>query len=782
MAEDRNLLPIRLVQPSRDFLKKEKGGGGEPKFFLPLSEVEAHSRKLIGQINAIDIDLHKNFEKYSGIPNIIKAKLNEKAFAKSHRPKDLFGKDTCPIVGLDQMGELLLSTTSTGIHKLKEKLEKQETIQIKANITAVDHIEAFGIKEKLFGLEPHQLEEYSKRGDETHLKVILFDHKDQEINRTTEEKFIDWVKRLGLKIEPVSNLKRVRIWKVIGATEEQIKEISQHPAVRTLSFFPTYKIVKPSMVARDRSIASFPRPEESQNYARIGIIDSGIPPDHPILAPWVIEHMNFVADRYANNNHGSFVGGIASLGYLLNGVSICPDEEPIKLVDVQVIENLDPLYGDTDEVTEDILMTRIEEAIPNLTSKHNVRIWNMSLGLDIQCEEERFSHLAVFLDELQEKYGIILTLPSGNADNNTGTHRTWPPDETIDYADRIEVPGDSVRSITVGAIACAEKPDSFVRINEPASYSCRGLGPSYTIKPDLVHYSGNISLRSGIVNCSGQGIESFDEDGRFTEDVGTSFSTPFVARTCSLIHNSLLPEPSSNLIKALTIHHSYLPRDLGSPEEILPYVGFGLPASLKNILSCNEHEITLIFEQEIFDGFTLDYPFSWPPSLIDEKGQCRGKVKLTLVAEPPLDPSFGAEYIRANVSASLQAENRGKSGKMDWKRQIAEIPETSDLNKCFEKELIEHGFKWKPIKRYEKELKRIKAVDWRLRISLLLRDGFELSTKSIKFAMVFSISDPEGKAPVYNEVVTGLRQRNVITNEIQLRSQIKQRVGTYVEK
>jgi len=229
------------------------------------------------------------------------------------------------------------------------------------------------------------------------------------------------------------------------------------------------------------------------------------------------------------------------------------------LVDVQVSANHDSLYGDTDEITEDILMTRIEEAIPYLTNKHNVKIWNMSLGLAIQCEEERFSNLAVFLDELQEKFGIIFTLPAGNADNNKGTHRTWPPDEAIDYADRVEAPGDSVRSITVGAIACAEKPDSIVRINEPASYSCRGLGPSYTIKPDLVHYSGNISLRSGFVDCSGQGIESFDEDGRPKEDVGTSFSAPFVARTCSLIHNSLLPEPSSNLIKALVIHHSYLP-------------------------------------------------------------------------------------------------------------------------------------------------------------------------------------------------------------------------------
>ncbi|MCK4796516.1 MAG: S8 family peptidase [Spirochaetes bacterium] len=770
-------LPVRVVQPSRDFLHKDTRSGGDIKFFLNESEMKEHCSKLIGEIKLLEEDLQKSFDIHSVTPNVIKAKMREKALAKSHRPNNLLDKDTCPIIGVENFGELLLSTTQAGLEKLKKKLKEPTSIKIKANITAIEKIEPFGINEKLLGLSPKKLEEFSMRGGTSYLKVILFDHQDDEINLTTTEEFKEWVKDLGLKIELVSNLKNIKILKIIGGNEELIETIGNHPAVRTLSFFPTYKIIKPKTINTKIENRSFPLPEKNQEYARVGIIDTGIPKDHPVLQPWVIEHISFVHDKYANEYHGSFVGGLTSFGHHLNGASICPDQEPINLVDVQVLGNGNPQYGEIDEIPEDILMVRLEESVPHLTVKHNIKIWNMSAGLSVMCEQDRFSNLAIFLDELQDECGIIFTLPSGNVVTETGEQRTWPPQEEIDFEDHLEAPGDSIRAITVGAIACNGKPDSCVQINEPTSYSRKGPGPSYTIKPDLVHYSGNNSCHNpGRIDLSGQGILSVDEKGRIVEDAGTSFSSPLAARTLGLLHNSLLQEPSPNLMKALAIHSCYLPKELGALDKIMPYVGFGLPSSLKTIFSCSENEITLIFEQEIIQGFTLDYPFNWPPSLIDYEGKCRGNIKMTLVAEPPLDSNFGAEYIRANVSAMFQFGKQTDDGKMKWSNKVNENPTTGDLKKQFETELVEHGYKWKPIKKYEAIIKRIKAEDWRIRLRLLLRDGSDLGLKPIKFALVVTISDPEKTAPVYNEVVNGLRQRNVITNEIQLRSQIRQRI------
>ena len=115
-----------------------------------------------------------------------------------------------------------------------------------------------------------------------------------------------------------------------------------------------------------------------------------------------------------------------------------------------------------------------------------------------------------------------------------------------------------------------------------------------------------------------------------------------------------------------------------------------------------------------------------------------------------------------------------RNGELVWSsREIFENPSTNDLSKLYEKEKIKNGFKWKPIKKYERTLKRLKAEDWMIRVRLLLRDGFELGTESIKFALIFTISDSNKKAPVYNEVVNSLRQRNVFTNEIQIKSKIR---------
>jgi hypothetical protein len=401
----------------------------------------------------------------------------------------------------------------------------------------------------------------------------------------------------------------------------------------------------------------------------------------------------------------------------------------------------------------------------------------MSASFCAPCSDESFSSLAVFLDKFQDENNIILTLPSGNYDGIE--QRKWPPQEGIGTRDRLQQPGDSVRAITVGALACKEKTDSIVKIHEPASYSCRGPGPCYIIKPDLTHYSGNVSLNNNSLDFSGQGISVLDKDGNLVETGGTSFSTPLVARTLTLLHHNIVPSPSNILIKALTVHHSYLPTDLGIQREVMHYAGFGMPSDIDRILHCTQNEATLIFEHEIFPGTELTYPFVWPKSLIDENGNCRGKVKITLVAEPPLDEDYGSEYIRANVSSQLQSLNVDKNGEESWKGQLKETPSTGDLREMYEKNQIEYYWKWKPIKRYERIFNRVNAKDWRLKVYLLLRDDVpKINIKPIKFALIFTISDPNNVAPVYNEIVIGLRSVNVLTNEIQLRTKIKQKIKT----
>ena len=761
-------LPLRVVQPSRDFLHKDERKGGSVKSFITdETEFKSHQDFLSKKIYAIERGIEDNFEKYPEMPSVIKAKLREDAWAKSHRPIELFKMDTCPIIGLDRMGEILISATKTGLDKLKSRIRNPTTKVQKANISAVENIKEF--KDKLLGLTLKELMEKSKRDDRNIFKAILFDHHDQKINDDIKYTFLSWAKKERLEVRDISKLKGLSIWSVAGASEDQVKEMTAHPSVRTVSFFPSFRIILEKGLISNQEISNFPAPDDKKEYPKIAVIDGGVPKSHLFLSPWVIDRDSYIPDPYQNNKHGCFVGGLISMGSQLNGKRICPDNEPIQIVDIPMIPE-----PNKDTVTEDILIEWLKTCVPKITNKHKIRVWNMSAGLDLNAEDERFSSLAIVMDKLQDENNIIMTLPSGNYEDPLN-QRTWPPQDLGD-ANRLQVPADSVRAMTVGAITCKEKPDSIVKINQPASYSRKGPGPTYITKPELVHYSGNLTVDNGLIDYSNQGILSFDEKGNIVEEIGTSYSCALAARTMSIIHNRLMDPTTSNMIKALTVHNSNTPGDLGKTEDVFHYVGFGKPEKVDEMLSCKESEITLMFEQGIYEGYNLIYPLPWPKSLINEEGKCRGKVRMTLVAGVPLDSRYGSEYVRANVSASLQAGSSDKNGKMNYSSKLHDDPDTSDLSKCYEKEIIKHAYKWKPIKRYERHFKGVKAEEWRVKVSMLLREGLKLGAKQIKFALVLSLIDPEGVAPVYDEMIVGLRSKNVITNPIQLRDRIKKKV------
>ena len=74
-------------------------------------------------------------------------------------------------------------------------------------------------------------------------------------------------------------------------------------------------------------------------------------------------------------------------------------------------------------------------------------------------------------------------------------------------------------------------------------------------------------------------------------------------------------------------------------------------------------------------------------------------------------------------------------------------------------------------------MKRINANDWKIGVRITLRDGFSLNGSPVKFALIFSLTDPEGIAPVYDEVTLELKNMGVITEPIKVRNIVKERVG-----
>lgn len=769
MTDEKKNLPIRIVQPSREFVNKNKSSWAEKKVFIEGEEFEKHKENLIQKISSISSSLVTSFEKYPSIPTVLKAKLRDDALAKSHRPNGILNKDTCPIIGTDKVGELLISSTKSGIRNLSKKLKEPENPEQIANISAVEDFQEYGSNDKLQGLSLRNLIEVATRGKKTYLKVTLFNHKDEETNAELEKQFEQLLEGMDVDYENISKLEGLNLWRIIGVDEKNINEIISHPSVRTVSFFPKFVLIKPDSTSKGKIALALPQADSSHIYPIVAIIDSGISQNNPYLSTWVKDTFPYVPTSYQDNHHGTFVAGLVVMANRLNSEGFCVENEIVQVIDIQMIPD-----NSKDSLYEDDVIARLQDVVPKVLKKYDVKIWNMSAGFKTLISNENFSSLAIILDKLQDEYGIIFVLPSGNYDKNP--QRTWPPQQVIGDRDKIQIPGDSVRAITVGALACKEDFSSIVKKDQPTSYSCRGPGPVSIVKPELVHYSGNLSLNNGNGTARIQGIKSFDVDGSITEDLGTSFSTPLISRTLSILYNYLSNDPSIPLLKALTVHNSFVPPSVSSDDMSFPYVGYGLPKDVASFFSCDKTNITLVFDHEIYQGTTMFYPFPWPKSLQDAKGNCRGKVRITLVAEVPLDANYGSEYIRGNVEVRFQSfSGHGKAGKEQWKDRIDEYPNKEGFESFFESKLVKNGYKWKPIKRFETEFTRIKALDWRIKVSLLLRDGTVLSNKPVKFALIFSLEDPKNIAPVYDEVVLELPNKGLITTPIVLKSRIREK-------
>lgn len=103
------------------------------------------------------------------------------------------------------------------------------------------------------------------------------------------------------------------------------------------------------------------------------------------------------------------------------------------------------------------------------------------------------------------------------------------------------------------------------------------------------------------------------------------------------------------------------------------------------------------------------------------------------------------------------------------------MPLESTWDEKFEQSRVKNGFKWSPIKSYYRRIsdKGIKAGEgWKIRIDMTSRN--EIAVPSQEFVLIITIRDLQGH-DIYSEVVNGLRERGYITNNLEIRQQVRQR-------
>ncbi|MGI6555111.1 MAG: hypothetical protein ACOX2P_07075 [Bacillota bacterium] len=225
-------------------VKKNKDGGGDPKYFGDCgNELREFLR---ARIKELEQNFRKDFTAYPDMPAVGKVRLKKEALAKSHRPNRIFNEKTCPIIGVDHFGELLIKVTPDRLNNLDRVIKETTSTRAEANITAIEDIVPNTISDVLAGVNLETMKKRYRENPNEPIKIQLFDYKDVQTNRKNKEIFNNLVTQIRAEILDTIRYSDTLIsYKVRISEESALEVLATYIGVRKLAFFPRYKVEPP---------------------------------------------------------------------------------------------------------------------------------------------------------------------------------------------------------------------------------------------------------------------------------------------------------------------------------------------------------------------------------------------------------------------------------------------------------------------------------------------------------------------------------------------------------
>ena len=770
-------LPIKIFEKRKDYDDRSTEGGGdnrEPGFVLHGEALSSHVAVLTDELHEVRSALREELVKQRTLPVIMATSLNEKAIAKSHRGRvveilESDGSDN--VIGVYGDRQILSVLSSEAVlDNLNDAIQNEEMATLTSSLAGME------IFRPIMDTYEEGHKDYRAR---------LFDYNDFDRNNLVRIMFEEYCERTGIHIQ-----KKIRftadmyIYRLLVDSEEKYQQLED--------FEGLYSVEKTSLLTvtldalADEVLIPTTYPEESEEYQTVGVLDTGIAPiGH--LSSWLLEEEHtYYPEEYTDRSHGTAVAGIIEYSDALNDTDIC-STGGVRLFSALVYPN-QKIYP------EDLI-----DNVRDVVERHpDIKIWNMSLGEDEQCDLDSFSEFGMALDTIQDENNVLIIKSAGNCRN----YEKGLPKQ------RISKSADSIRALTVGSIAQTKEEYDYAEANMPSPFTRVGPGPASIIKPDLVFYGGNSGMHNGV--RIDHGVRSFnldDEDKRF---IGTSFSTPAVTRIVADLAYMMKEEFDPLLLRALTIHYAKYPAGIQMKmAEKVNQMGFGVPVKAQDILYNSPDEITLILRDSLDKGSFIEmFNFPYPTSMVDENGFFRGQIILTLVNKTLVDEKQAGEYCQSNLDVffgTYESEKERDTSKptiinplgLDENQNILSdsLYRSSSIGihpiTGFEREctLVKYGKKYHPVKKYAVDLAEMKPAPrdnflpadrkWYLKIEGLYRDFIERDALkkdyqlSQEFCMILTIRDPLGTAPVYDEVTQQLNNENFVHHDVRVRNIVR---------
>ncbi|MDX5365028.1 MAG: S8 family peptidase [Alphaproteobacteria bacterium] len=824
--------PVQIVLNDDSFIRApEPGRAGPDKDFFEKRDTEfaVHRAAMIARLDEIDATLATS--RYGPV-TYVRVRMRPEAIAKSYRPnRALFLPDQFPCVGAGAPGELFYRLPRLHLRRLRNRFESAEpagqtrisgttgkpyhyVTRARSELGAIEFIEVTSPEDKRKFAAAAAVDAMLNPSAASGYIVELFEQRPLDVIRGADilglrqsfETLQSDIAQLGdgmyaaLLPSPggipsiellvttapsrplIEDRRTVRgeltlvpaaaeIDIDVNRHEKVLTVIAAHPLVRRIRF-PA--IIESSNTGTPLNAGNFSVPARVADgtYPKVGVIDTGI---CSIFSAWIRKRYDYLDEDGCDPTHGTLVAGILIGARGENGPDIGREPDGCDVVDIPLMPKgrfLD-VYG---QRGFEAFLEEMEAAIIEARDSHNVRIFNMSLNVTSPVEQNLYSIYAARLDEIQDRNGVIIVNSAGNL-NGAEWRSPWPrtPRQAIaaiaarTALDTIYMPCESVRALAVGAL---NPPGGKHIVGAPATYSRRGPGLRVGVKPDLAHYGGTgdstAPHSTALISCA--------LDGSRVETRGTSFAAPLVAKTLANLDAITGQQLETRTLRAFAIHDAAIPdclnhrslRDLARQ-----FVGFGQPKDAVSMLETDDHSITMVFESRLSIGekrpAILRFPFTWPASLVDPNTlTCRGKVRMTLVYDPPIDQAFGTEFVRVNLDAKLrQRQTKDRSdGLPSFHDQVTQafLPRSAGLTPP-ERALISHGLKWWPTKRYTADFGNGvgNSTEWQLQVESVVRAESQFPAEGVPFSLIVTIEDPDRTKPIFQEL-----RRQLVTQRVDL--------------
>lgn len=369
----------------------------------------------------------------------------------------------------------------------------------------------------------------------------------------------------------------------------------------------------------------------------------------------------------------------------------------------------------------------------------DIRVWNLSLGDQLEINENSISPIAAELDRLQEKYNIVFVV--------AGTNKPYGIPQDQKY--RIGSPADSINSIVVNSVD---------RENRPASYTRIGPVLSFYNKPDVSCFGGDGPRQY-------EQMAVYDPGTKMGAYVcGTSFAAPWIARKMAYLMQVI--GLTRETAKALLIDSA-----CGWNGKCDEKTGYGIvPVRIEDVLNAKDDEIRFII-----NGVSCAYEtynFNIPVPVSDDHFPYYARA--TLVYYPSCCADQGVDYTDTELDIHF--------GRIDNKQQVLDIRRNTQsdegMNMIFEQDARKYFRKWDNIKFISdalpsgKDIPRKKYDNSIWGIKIIRKERSNISdSKPIRFGIVVTLKEMYG-VNRYEDFIRACSLRNWIVSEIDINTRV----------